>query len=132
MAFEDRYMRAEFPFTAGVPAVFNLNAGLNILRGNVIIDATVTISGGTTNGTVIGEGGPVGLIRRINVIANKAAGSRYPGGSLVKCSPQSLLRYAIVERSGKYMARSAARRSAAALQACIRSILRSRFISRTR
>lgn len=104
MAFEDTYMRAEFPFTQGVPVVFNLNPGLNIIRGNVIIDATVTITNAGSAGTLVGEAGPVGLVRNIKVLANKAAGSRYPGGALVNCHPQSLLRYAMVEHQGKYVA----------------------------
>lgn len=107
MAYEDRMDRAEFPFTAGVPVTFNLNPGANILVGKVIIEATVTISGGTTNGTVIGDG-IVNLIRRIRVLANKAApnangASRYPDGALVNCSPQTLLRYATIEHQGKYI-----------------------------
>ena len=105
MAFEDRYFqRAQFPFTPGVPVVFNLNPGLNILRADVIIKATVVISGGTTSGVAIGEGGPVNLIRRVRVIANKPAGSRYPAQApLVNCSPQSLLRRAMIECNGQYV-----------------------------
>jgi hypothetical protein len=95
--------RAEFPFTPGVPAIFNLPAGGNILRGNIIIEATVTLAGGTEAGSAICEGGAVNLIRRVRVIANKAAGSRYPNGTLVNCSPQSLLRYATIEHQGKYV-----------------------------
>jgi hypothetical protein len=106
MAYEDRMDRAEFPYT-GAPVVFNLNPGGNIFEGKIIIEATVTIAGGTTNGTVIGDGGPTNLIQRIRVIANKAAPnangtSRYPDGALVNCSPQTLLRYATIEHQGKY------------------------------
>jgi len=103
MAFEDRMQRAEFAFQPGVPAVFNLPAGGNILRGNIIIEATVTLAGGAVLGSAIGEGGAVNLIRRVRVIANKAAGSRYPNGTLVNCSPQSLLRYATIEHQGKFV-----------------------------
>lgn len=104
MAFEDRFNRARFPVNLGVPVTFNLNPGLNMLRGNIIVAGTATIAGGTTNGTAITEGGPVNLVKRIKVIANKAAGSRYRGGALVNCSAQSLLRYAITQRQGKYFA----------------------------
>lgn len=112
MAYESRMDRAEFPFTAGVPVVFNLNPGANILEGKVIIEAQVVISGGTTNGTQIGDG-IVNMIRRIRVLANKAAPnangtSRYPDGALVNCSPQTLLRYAIIEHQGKYIGEQAA------------------------
>lgn len=103
MAFEDRQQRAEFPFTLGVPVVFNLNPGLKVLKGNVIVEATVTLAGGTTNGTAIGEGGAINLIRRIRIIANKAAGSRYPNGAILNCSPQSLLRYATIQHQGKFV-----------------------------
>jgi hypothetical protein len=107
MAYEDRMQRAEFPYTPGVPVVFNLNPGANILVGKVAIEAQIVISGGTTSGTPIGDG-ICNLIRRIRVLANKAApnangSSRYPDGALVNCSPQSLLRYAIIEHSGKFV-----------------------------
>jgi len=102
MAFEDRFNRTQTPFQLGAPIAFNLNPGSNILYGHVIIDATITISGSTAAGTVIGEGGVFNLIKEIRVVANKAAGSRYPNGTLVKCTPQDLVRYAIVERSGKF------------------------------
>lgn len=104
MAFEDRYNRAQFPFTQGVPVTFNLNTGSNILSGCVIVNATVTITGAGAVGTPIGEGGPVNLVRRIRVLANKAAGSRYPNGALVNCSPRSLLRFAMTQRKGKFVA----------------------------
>jgi hypothetical protein len=109
MAFEDRYNRAQFAFTQGVPVVFNLGKGLNVLSGRVIINATVTITNAGAAGTPIteagvGTGAALGLVRRIKVIANKAAGSRYPNGELVNCTPQSLCRYAIQERQGKMVA----------------------------
>jgi len=103
MAFEDRYLRLEAPLNQGVPTVFNLPFGLNVLSGRVILKATVTITNAGAAGTPIGEGGPIRLIRRIQILANKAAGSRYPNGYLVDCSPRSLLRYAMVERSGKFV-----------------------------
>ena len=104
MAFEDRMNRQRSAFQPGVPIVFQLAPGLNVLRGTVIVNATVTIADCTEVGVPVGEGGPVNLIRRIRVIANRAAGSRYPDGALVDCSPQSLLRYATTERGGFYMA----------------------------
>lgn len=103
MAFEDRTNRLQLPVTPGTPAVFTLPPGGKILRGSVILTGQVVISGGTTNGTPIGEGGPIGLIRRIKVTCNRAAGSRYPGGRIVDCLPQSLLRYAITEHQGKFI-----------------------------
>lgn len=102
--FEDRYNRISQPFQLGQTMTLNINPGDKILSGQVIITGTATIAGGTTNGTPICEGGPVGLVKQIRIVANKAAGSRYPGGPLVKCRPQTLLRYAITERSGKFVA----------------------------
>lgn len=103
MAFEDRYNRISYPVNLGQPTIFTLNSGLNVLRGNVIVKGSITIGGGTTNGTPVCEGGPIGLIDRIKIIANKAAGSRYPGGALVNCRPQSLLRFATYEHQGKFV-----------------------------
>jgi hypothetical protein len=104
MAFEDYVQRYEQPINLGAPNVFNLPAGGNILRGNVVVDAVVTITNAGAAGTAIGEGGPVNLIRRIKILANKAAGSRYPNGVLLDCSPRALLRYATIEHQGKYVA----------------------------
>ena len=101
--FEDRYNRISQPWQLGQTLVLNINPGDKILRGKVIITGTAVISGGTTNGTPICEGGPIGLIKQIRIVANKAAGSRYPGGPLVKCRPQTLLRYAITERDGTFL-----------------------------
>ena len=69
----------------------------------MILTGSVVISGGSTNGTVQGEGGPINLINRIKIQCNRAAGSRYPGGLLVDCTPQSLLRYATIEHQGKFI-----------------------------
>lgn len=102
MAFEDRRNRLSLPFTAGSPAIFSLNPGGKVLSGRVILAGQVVISGGTTNGTLKGDGGPINLIKRIQVTATRAAGSRYPGGKLVDCHPRALLRYAIAQR-GKYV-----------------------------
>lgn len=102
-AFEDRYNRAQYPITLGTTTVFNLNSGLKIVRGEVIIDGTATITGGTTNGTEIGLAALYRLIKEIRVVANKAAGSRYPNGVLVKCSVQDLLEFAVTEHQGKFV-----------------------------
>jgi hypothetical protein len=101
MAFEDYQVRDEQPIQLGAPLVFNIPQGLNVLRGDIVIDATVTIVNAGAAGTAVGEGGPIDLIRHIKVLASKAAGSRYPNGALVDCSPRSLVRYAVTERSGK-------------------------------
>lgn len=101
MSFEDRRNRQQYPYEPSV--TFTLAPGLKVLRGRVILAGTVVISAGTTNGTVIGEGGPINLVRRVQLYANRAGNSRYPGGRIVDCSARALMRYAIVERQGKFM-----------------------------
>ena len=105
--YEDRKHRGKQPLYLGVPNVWNLPPGYNILTASLIIDATVTISGSTAAGTAVGEGGAYNLIRRVLVNANpgvpNANGtSRYRGGELVNLSIRSLLRYAVNQRSGKF------------------------------
>ena len=103
MAFEDRKNRAMYPFNPGTSVVFTLPEGGKLLQGRVIITGTVNIAGGTTNGTgAVGEGGPLGLVKRITVTANRLASSRYPGGKIVDCTPRSLMRYSITQRGGKF------------------------------
>jgi hypothetical protein len=103
MAFEDRRNRLSVPFTGGSPAIFSLNKGGKLLQGRLIITGDVVVSGVTAEGTLIGEGAPVGLVKRIQITATRAAGSRYPGGKIVDVHPRSLLRYAITQR-GKFVA----------------------------
>jgi hypothetical protein len=103
MAFEDYQQRYEQPINQGAPNVFTLPQGGNILRGNVVVDATVTITNAGAAGTAVGEGGPTDLIRSIKIKASKAAGSRYYNGLIVDCIPRSLVRYAITQRSGKFV-----------------------------
>lgn len=94
-------------FQANIDIPFKIPLGGKITKGYVILEGDVTISGGTTNGTAVGEGGPVNLIKKIIVRANPAAGSRYFGGELVNCTPRALLRNAILERS-KFLGEQAA------------------------
>jgi len=89
------------PFIANSKIIFTLPLGGKIRRGSVILSGSVTISGGTTNGTVNGEGGPTNLVSRILVTATPAGGSRYPGGKIVDIDPRSLIRYATTQRNGK-------------------------------
>ena len=102
MAFEDRRNRLSLPFNGGSPAIWSLNPGGKVLQSRIIIAGSLVVSGGTTNGTVVGEGGPVNLIKRIQITATRAAGSRYAGGKLGDCHPRSLLRYAITQK-GKFV-----------------------------
>lgn len=103
MAMEDRFNRLELPVSNPTQLSFTLNPRLKMLWASVILNVTVVISGGTTNGTPVGDGGCTNLIKRILILANKAAGSRYPNGALVDCSAQSLLRFAMTQRSGKFV-----------------------------
>jgi hypothetical protein len=103
VAFEDRRNRVQYPFQPGGSVIFTLPPGLKVLRGNIILAGQIVVSGGTVAGTVVGEGGPINLVKRIMVTANRAAGSKYPGGRIVDVTPRSLVRYAIVERNGKFV-----------------------------
>lgn len=105
MKNSDRQNRLMKPFIENSRTIITLPPiGGKILKGTVILTGSVTLSNGTTNGTVVGEGGPANLIQDINVYANPASGSRYPGGRIVDgCSPRSLLRFATYMRQGRYM-----------------------------
>jgi len=104
MAYEDRSNRAVLPFNPNSTTVFPIPPGGKLTQMRIILTGTVVISDGSTNGTPIGLGGPVNLIKRIKVRANLASGARYPGGDLVDCSPRSLLTYAIAQHGGKFIA----------------------------
>lgn len=104
MAFTSRKNRIAQQFLPNSQVVLPIAPNLAILSGKVILTGTVTVSGGTTNGTVFAEGGPVNLIKRIRIVANAAAGSPYPNGWIVDCSARSLLRWAqINSRHGLYI-----------------------------
>jgi hypothetical protein len=90
------------PFIANSRIIFTPPLGGKIRRGTVVIAGQVVVSGGTTNGTVLGEGGPINLVQRVLVIATPAGGSRYPGGKIVDASPRALLRSSITQRNGKF------------------------------
>jgi hypothetical protein len=98
MKNSDRRNRFEQQFTQNSRLTFTLPLNGKILQGKVILSGSVNITGGTTNGVVKGEGGPINLVRRVTVYANPAPGSRYTGGKIVDCSARSLLRYAIFQR----------------------------------
>lgn len=76
--------------------------GGKILRGFLALTGSITVAGGTTNGTIVGEGGPINLISRIILRGNPADG-RYPGGELVDATPRSLLRWAQTRDGGKFI-----------------------------
>lgn len=103
MKNSDRQNRIAQQFIQNTPILIEPPLGGKINTMSIILKGTIVLSGGTTNGTVLGEGGPIGLIKRIKVHAYPAAGSRYPGGKIVDCTPRSLLRYAMVQRSGKFI-----------------------------
>lgn len=104
MAYTNRKNRDQQPFLPSASAItLSIPPNQSILRGMVILTGTVTIAGGTTNGIVVGEGGPLNLIHRIRIAANPAAGSAYPGGYLVDCTPRTLLRWAQLQHFGKYI-----------------------------
>ena len=104
MATVDRQNRGSYPFIPDSRVVFNLGLGGKLRTGHLILTGTIVVAGGTVNGTQVGDGGPVNLIKLIKITATPAAGSRYPGGDIVYCTPRSLLRYAICQHNGKFIA----------------------------
>lgn len=106
MKNSDRKNRLTQVFNPDSQNIFTLPLGGKILSGKVVLSGTVTLAT-TTAGTVMGEGGPVRLIKRIRVNANPASGAqgaRYAGGYIVDVYPGSLLRYSIGQRDGLYQA----------------------------
>ncbi|MGA9071866.1 MAG: hypothetical protein WB424_16505 [Terracidiphilus sp.] len=104
MSFEDRKNRVQQTFVPNASAfTLPIAPNLMILAAKVILTGTITIAGGTTNGSVLGEGGPINLLKRIRVIGNPAAGSPYPGGWLVDASARSLLRWAQFQHYGVFI-----------------------------
>ncbi len=91
-------------FNPNGQVIFKLPADGKILQGRIVVTGNVVLSNVTAQGTVRGEGGPTRLINRIIVRGNPAAGSRYPGGELVYCTPRSLLRIAQRYHFGKFVA----------------------------
>lgn len=103
MAYENRENRIQLPFLPSSTAItLPIPPNFSILQGKLILTGTITIAGGSTNGTIQGEGGPINLLKRIRVVANPAGGSPYPGGWLVDCSARSLLRFAQLQHFGKF------------------------------
>jgi len=99
--YTSRAKRLVTPFIPNSPLIFTLELGGKIMQGWLVLKGTIGVSGGTTNGTVMGEGAPARLIDRIKVIATPLAGSRYPGGEIVDATPRALLRSAVFQHSGK-------------------------------
>jgi hypothetical protein len=100
MAFEDRKNRLQYPFTPDSKLFFTLPQGGKIMQGRLIIAGQIVVTGGVA-GTVVGDGGPCNLVQRVKIFATSAAGSRYPGGTILDVTPRSLLRYAITQHNGK-------------------------------
>src|SRR6185312_15195757 len=90
--------RQSKPFIPNSKVIFTLPLGGKIRAGIVSLAGSVVVSGGTTSGTVNGEGGPANLIQRIYVRATPGAASRYPGGDIVDMTPRALLRQAVTQR----------------------------------
>lgn len=104
MKNSDRQNRLTKTFVPDAPIYLTLPPiGGKVLSGQLILTGSVTLAGGTANGTVVGEGGPINLLKRISVFANPAGGSRYPGGRIVNCSPRGLLRFATFMHEGRFV-----------------------------
>lgn len=108
MAAINQLNRRAIQFQPNSPLIIDLPLGGKMTQGWVILKGTVILSGVSAAGTLQGEGAPVNLIKRITVTATPAAGSRYPGGDVVKMTPRALLRQAVTQRDGgKYVAEQA-------------------------
>jgi hypothetical protein len=104
MAYENRENRIQLPFLPSNSAItLPIPPNLSILQGRLVVTGNIVIAGGTTNGVVQGEGGPINLIKRIRVVANPANGSAYQGGWLVDASARSLLRFAQLMHFGSFI-----------------------------
>jgi hypothetical protein len=101
--FLDEMNRSKDAFTPGAPIVVDVDQGGKILDLSVIVRGTITLAAGTTSGTQVGDG-LINLVKNIKLTGNPSSGSPYPAGDYVDCTPRSLLRYAMVQRQGKYMA----------------------------
>ena len=108
MPFGDKKNRLVTPFVPNSKIIFTLPLGMKMLTGKVVLSGPIVLASGTVPGTIMGEGAPTNLIKRIIVTANPAAGSRYPGGKIVDCSPRSLLRYGIMQHNGKFIGEQSA------------------------
>jgi hypothetical protein len=95
--------RESKPWIKNTKIPLAVNQGGLIRRIVILLQGQVTIAGGTTNGTVLGLGGPVGLITRIHVKTTPSGGSRYPGGDIVDATPRALLVNSISQRNGKFI-----------------------------
>jgi len=102
MAFEDNRNRLQLPFVPDNQMNFTIQPGGKILRGTLVLAGQIVVTGGAA-GTPVGEGGPINLIQRVKIFATAASGSRYLGGTIVDCTPRSLLRYAATQHSGKFI-----------------------------
>ena len=109
MAYLDRKNRSQTPFLpSNSNIVLEIPPNYSILQGKLILTGTVTIAGVTNAGTVVGEGGPINLIKRIKVVANPSGGSQYPGGYLVDASARALLRWAQLNHGGVFIGEQSA------------------------
>ncbi len=72
--------------------------GVYLTQIYAIVRGSLTISGGTANGTSLGENPGNLFCQRIEVNADPAAGSGYPGGQLVSAGPRTLLRRRVFDR----------------------------------
>jgi len=103
MALVQSVNRMSKPFIKNSKIPFSLNLGGKIRWIKVVLTGQIVLSAGAASGTLLAEGGPAGLIKRIIVTVTPAPGSRYPGGKIVDCSPRALLRYAINQHNGKFI-----------------------------
>jgi len=93
--------RGQKSFSPRSRMVLGIDLGGKIRRGSIILQGPIVVSGGTTSGTAVGDGGPLNLIQHVYIRATPDAGSRYVGGNLVDADSRDLITNAIWQRSGK-------------------------------
>src|SRR6185437_9636070 len=86
-----RNITKKIPFVKDAPLVYNLTLtpGWLLVGLYVFLRGAVTLTGGTTNGTAVGDN-PGQLLGKITVDADPIPGGFYNGGRIVSLTPRSL------------------------------------------
>lgn len=86
-----RNITKKIPFVKNAPLVYNLTItpGWLLVGLYVFLRGSVNLTGGTTNGTQIGDD-PGQLLGRISVDADPIPGGYYNGGRIVQLTPRSI------------------------------------------
>ncbi|MDR3754286.1 MAG: hypothetical protein P4K78_10720 [Terracidiphilus sp.] len=85
-------------FGSSNPLIFTIDPVQNgkCTQLDVVLQGTVTISGSTASGVVVGEGGPANLLKSLKIKLNAATG-RYPSGHCVDVTARGVFRPSILK-----------------------------------